>query len=141
MTWRELLGAKRVAKESTDRTEIQILRKMAHRSLDDAHAKGLSNDGRFGLAYDAVRVLATIVVRACGYRPKKEGGAHYNTFQALNAAGPEFESLAVYFDACRRKRNEFNYEASEIVSGSESEELVLKAAGFGQMVDSWLKKH
>jgi hypothetical protein len=141
MTWRELLGQRRVVNESTDRQEIETLLQMAQRSLSDAHTRGLSDDGRFGLAYDAVRVLASVVVRASGYRVKLEGGGHYNTFQALHAAGPEFEEMVLYFDACRKKRNDFQYERANIVSKLETEELLLRATTFSQTVGAWLKKN
>ena len=139
MTWRELLGQRRVAQEQTDRQEIETMLRMAQRSLSDAHIRGLSDDGRFGLAYDAARVLANVVVRASGYRVKLEGGGHYNTFQALYAAGPEFQDTALYFDACRKKRNDFQYEQANIVSKLETEELLLRGMKFTQTVGAWLK--
>jgi len=114
---------------------------MAHRSLNDAHTKGLSDDCRFGIAYDAARILATAVIRASGYRVKLEGGAHYNTFQGLAAADGDFNQLALYFDVCRKKRNDFQYERVDVVSSLETEELLLRVVTFAQTVEEWIKKH
>jgi hypothetical protein len=112
-----------------------------HRNLSDAQIKRLSDDGRFGHAYDAARILANIIVRAAGYRVKGDGGGHYNTFAALKTADPAFAKKALYFDACRRKRNTFLYEQADVVSHTEAEELLWHVSGFSLEVDAWLKKH
>lgn len=114
---------------------------MVHRNLSDAHIRKLSDDGRFGHAYDAARILANIIVRASGYRVKGEGGGHYNTFLALKAADSAFVKKAVYFDVCRRKRNHFLYEQANVVSRTEGEELLWHASGFSLEVEAWLRKH
>jgi hypothetical protein len=117
------------------------LRAVVRRNLADAQIKRLSDDGRFGHAYDAARILANIIVRASGHRVKGDGGGHYNTFLALKIAEPAFAKRAVYFDACRRKRNTFLYEQANVVSNTEAEELLWHASGFSLEVDKWLKKH
>ena len=141
MTWKQLLADRRVAKELTDRTEIEALRAVVQRNLADAQLKGLSSDGRFGHAYDAARTLATIVVRASGYRVKLEGGGHYNTFQALKAAAPSFAKMATYLDACRRKRNDFFYEEANVVTITEAEDFLVQINAFSLEVDGWLRRH
>lgn len=141
MTWKQLLAENRVAAEPTSRTGIKDLRAVVHRNLADAQIRGLSDDGRFSHAYDAARILANIITRASGYRVKSDGGGHYNTFLALKAADPAFAQKAVYFDACRRKRNNFLYEQANVVSHTEAEELLWHATGFSLEVDAWLKKH
>ena len=141
MTWKQLLSENRVALEPTSRAEIKDLRAVVHRNLADAQIKKLSDDGRFGHAYDAARILANIIVRASGYRVKSDGGGHYNTFLALKAAESVFAKHAVYFDACRRKRNNFLYEQANVVSNTEAEQLLMQVSGFSLEVDSWLKKH
>ena len=141
MTWKQLLAENRVAAEPTSRAEIKDLRAVVHRNLADAQIRKLSDDGRYGHAYDAARILANIIVRASGYRVKSDGGGHYNTFLALKAADRTFAKKAVYFDACRRKRNNFLYEQANVVSNTEAEELFWHASGFSIEVDAWLKKH
>ncbi len=141
MTWKQLLADRRVAQEPTDHSEIEALRAVVHRNLADAQLKGLSNDGRFGHAYDAARTLASIVVRASGYRVKVEGGGHYNTFQALKAADPSFSKIATFLDACRRKRNDFLYEETDVVTSTEAENFLIQTNAFSLEVDAWLRKH
>ena len=109
----------------------------ADASLDD-----LSPDGKFSMAYNAARVFATIAIRAEGYRVKASGGGHYNTFLAMEAVmGNEYASIAAYFDACRKKRNELSYDVSDIVSDTEVEELLGKVRKFRDEVKAWLSIH
>ena len=94
------------------------------------------------MAYNAARTLATIAIRASGYRIKQTGGAHYNTFLALPAAmGPAFDTLADYFDNCRKARNDLSYDAASVVSESDAMELLQKAQEFQQAVADWLGKN
>ncbi len=75
----------------------------------DVTAGGLSSDARFIMAYDAARTLSLLVVWASGYRPRSLGG-HYNSFLALEAVDPAFAKLSAYFDTCRMKRNQCEYD-------------------------------
>lgn len=118
MTWEDLLIRRRVEREPTDRAEIETLRVLVERNLRDASIEMLSDDGRFERAYSAARVLATIIVRASGYRVKQPG-AHYGTFLALEAADPEtFGGFAIYLDSCRSLRN--NLAGGSIPKGTNS---------------------
>ena len=87
MTWEELLAQRRITRESTDHEEIVRLHALAIRNLKDASIQELSLDGRFERAFAAARALATIVVRASGFRVRQPG-AHFGTFRALQAADP-----------------------------------------------------
>ncbi|MEE9293742.1 MAG: hypothetical protein V3W34_02090 [Phycisphaerae bacterium] len=139
MTWSELEKQRRVAKEPARKSEIDELRALAGRNLKDASLEGLSPDGCFSFAYNAARTLATIAIRACGYRIKQTGGAHYNTFLALTVAmGANFDTIATYFDSCRQARNDLSYDAASIVSRSDAADLFEKAKEFSKVVDAWL---
>jgi hypothetical protein len=108
MSWAKLAG-RYVTPEKTSKAELDNLRSIVARSLQDAATPGLSSDARFVMAYDAARTLSLIIVRSEGYRPKSVGG-HYNTFLALKAADISFQKLANYFDTCRMKRNSCEYD-------------------------------
>jgi hypothetical protein len=104
MSWTKLLANNTVTALPPNKAEIEKLRALAARSLNDVTVPGLSTDMQFILAYDAARTLPLMIVRAAGYRPRIVGG-HYNTFLALEAADPAFAALSAYFDGCRIKRN------------------------------------
>ncbi len=140
MTWKKLLEDQRVAREAPRKEELKQLRAVAERNLADAAIEGLSTDGRFGLAYEAARALATMVVRASGYRVKG-AGAHYFTFLALEAADPKrFARFAAYFNTCRSKRNDLSYEAADVVTERELSELLGEAPVFQNLVEEWLRE-
>ncbi len=94
------------------------------------------------MAYNAARALATVAIRASGYRIKQTGGAHYNTFLALPLAmGAAFEALAAYFDTCRQSRNDLSYDAANVVSQSDAAELLKKTIRFRKDLEEWLRKN
>jgi hypothetical protein len=69
----------------------------------------------------------------------KQPGAHYITFQALEAADPGvFLSYATYFDTCRALRNELTYEGPEGISETELDEILSVAPQFKRAVETWI---
>ena len=94
------------------------------------------------MAYNAARTLATVAVRAAGYRVKQTGGAHYNTFLAVEAAiGSSAAALAAYLDNCRVKRNELSYDAANLVSESDGDELLNRARELRVLVEDWIAQN
>jgi len=59
----KLLADKQVAREPTNRVEIDELRAMVARNLEDAQVPGVSAQGRYEFAYNAARLMATV---GCG---------------------------------------------------------------------------
>src|SRR5437588_3091663 len=122
MSWATLLADHRVTRVPPSKAELDNLRSIVARSFKDVAAPGLSADARFVMAYDAARTLSLIVVRSEGYRPRAVGG-HYNTFLALEAADPAFAALSAYFDGCRMKRNDCEYDFAGGVSETDADGL------------------
>lgn len=140
MSWKKLLSENRVTTEPPSKAELESLRFIVTRSLKDVTAPGLSADTRFVLSYDAARTLSLIIVRAAGYRPKAVGG-HYNTFLALAEADPAFNKLSAYFDGCRMKRNNCQYDAAGGVSNTDADSLLEEVKQFSLHADAWIKAH
>ena len=69
MSWAKLLADKRVTPLPSSKAELDQLRSIVTRSLQDATTAGLSADARFVMAYDAACTLSLLVVRAAGYPP------------------------------------------------------------------------
>ena len=139
MSWAKLLG-RHVTAEPTSKSELDNLRSIVTRSLQDAVAAGLSADARFVMAYDAARTLSLILVRSEGYRPKSLGG-HYNTFLALQEADPTFATLSTYFDGCRMKRNGCEYDFAGGVSDTDADGLLKAVQQFKVDAEAWMKIH
>ena len=134
-----MLAEKRVASEPTSKKELDELRMMVSVNLKDACVAGISAQGRFEFGYNAARLLATVVVRASGYRVIAKTGHHYFTFQALQAADPAFAKMAVYFDSARDTRNDFSYDAPVPISDTDADDLVKAVEQFLQDAEAWIR--
>jgi hypothetical protein len=139
MSWTTLLAEKRVAQEPTSKNELDELRAMVATNLQDAHIPGLSAQGVYEFGYNAARLMATIVVRASGYRVTAKSGHHYFTFQALQAADPAFLKTSIYFDIARDRRNEFSYDAPVSISDTDADDLVKAVEQFQSDAEAWIK--
>ena len=129
---------------TTSPQEIENLRELVNRDLKDAEIDELSDDRRFATAYNAVLQLSKMAIACSGYRvSSNKVGHHRTTFEAVkNAiASREAENLADYFETCRRKRNLIDYDATEVASETEADELVEKAREFQKIVEDWIAKN
>src|SRR5216684_3861925 len=141
MTWQSLLQAQRIRAHRTSLQELNDLRDIVERDLQDAGVKALSADRRFATAYNAVLQLAKMVIASAGYRVVGPGH-HLTTFEALEIAmGSSISALATYFDTCRRKRNQVDYDRANAATETEAEELLNKAEEFRDLVEKWILKH
>jgi uncharacterized protein (UPF0332 family) len=57
------------------------------------------------------------------------------------ALGSSVSMLAAYFDTCRRKRNQVDYDYVNAATETEAEELIRKAEEFRDLVEAWIRKH
>jgi hypothetical protein len=124
MTLKRLLADGRLRPHRTSAKEIADLLKVIERDLADAAFEELSADRRFATAYNAALQLATVALRAEGYRTS--GVAHHwATFQAVpDILGSDHTDRADYLDSCRKKRNIADYDAAGMISEAEVLELV-----------------
>lgn len=141
MNWKALLASGTVQPHKTSTKEIEGLRQLVARDLADAAVEGLSADRRFATAYNAVLQLSKMAIACDGYRVTSGLGHHQKSFEAVKAAlGKTGEPLADYFETCRRKRNHIDYDASEVVTETEAEEMLEKAREFQELVEGWIAK-
>jgi hypothetical protein len=121
---------------------LESLRQLVARDLTDAAIEGLSADRCFATTYNAVLQLSKMTIACAGYRVTLGAGHHQKSFDVVKVAmGKPVGPLADYFETCRRKRNHIDYDASEVVTETEAEELLKKAEEFQQMIEEWLTKH
>ena len=108
----------------TDKNEIANLLAIVDRDMEDAAANGISDDWKFGIAYNAALKLATIMLYAAGFKPEKNL-AHYRTLLAIEfTIGVHRKDDAAYLDACRVKRNIVEYDNIGGASHAEAIELL-----------------
>ena len=100
MSLQRLLDKRRLRRLPPGASEISDLLRVVERDIADAGIEELSADRRFATAYNAALQLATVVLRAEGYRT--EGMAHHHTtIQALPLIlGAEHAATACAKDQC-----------------------------------------
>jgi len=140
-TWQSLLDAHVVKPHKTSLAELRTLHAVVERDLKDAKVHETSADRRFATAYNAVLQLATMVVACAGYRVVGLGH-HQTTLRAFGIAmGAEFSAFSAYFETCRRKRNQVDYDMTNVATDYEADDLVERAQEFKTAVRSWIEKH
>lgn len=113
---------------------------MVDRDIADSN-QALSPDWQFGIAYNAVLKLCTILLYAGGWRPERNL-AHYRTLQAMPLVlGAGHQKDADYLDTCRKKRNVAEYDAVGTVSTKEAAELTGYARELRKIVVAWIESH
>lgn len=138
----DLLVQGRLKRHRPSAAETRDLLAIADRHLTDAALTELSDDGRFAAAYGAVLALATVVIAASGYRVGRVPGHHRLTIDLLPVLlGAHEHTRARYFDACRRKRNQADYEHAGAATGAEVEALLEAADDFRQDILRWLESN
>lgn len=123
----------------TSKKEIADLFRIIERDLQDAEG-GISDDWRFGIAYNAALKLCTILLYAEGFRPERTL-QHYRTIQALPVIlGEKRKADADYLDSCRSKRNTVEYDSVGAATGDDVRELVEFVKELKTSVLGWLKE-
>ncbi|MDL1982503.1 MAG: hypothetical protein LWX02_13810, partial [Deltaproteobacteria bacterium] len=103
-------------RHKTSQEEIENLIMIIDRDLKDAKG-GISDDWRFGIAYNAALKLCTILLYAEGFKAEKTL-QHYRTIQALPLIlGNKRKDDAEYLNSCRSKRNIVEYDYVGGVTG------------------------
>lgn len=124
MSLQDWLDNKWLRPHTTDRHEMSNLLAIVDRDIADATANDISDDWKFGIAYNAALKLCTMMLYANGYRPENNL-THYRTLMAIEfSIGPHRKEDAVYLNTCRVKRNTIEYDNIGGASRAEAEELL-----------------
>jgi len=140
-TLKQLESSRLVRPHKSSLSEIETLLAVVERNLSDAAVSQLSDDGRFYMAYSAAFQLSTIALLASGFQA--HGDDHHKvTFSTLPATiGSHMTFLADYFERCRRKRNNIQYDQVNVATKSETEELYKESLEFRTAVLDWLSNN
>ncbi|MCB4755752.1 MAG: hypothetical protein LHV69_01730 [Elusimicrobia bacterium] len=123
----------------TSKEEISDLLGLAERDLKDCHTKGLSNDWRLNIAYNAALQVATAALAASGYRASREAH-HYRVIQSLAFTLQAEKDWVIRLDGFRKKRNISDYERSGLVSDQEVDEMMELAQDLKDQVLEYLRR-
>jgi len=110
------------------------------RDLTDSE-ESISDDWRFGIAYNAALKLCTILLYTEGFKAERTL-QHYRTIQALPLIlGEERKRDAKYLDSCRAKRNIVEYDYVGGVTRDDADELIEFVKELKADVLDWLNKN
>jgi hypothetical protein len=138
MTLRKLLGTSLDA-IAPDKTLLAKLLAAAERSISDAQVEGLSTESQFDAAYKAIMQLATVALRANGYRSlTSKPGHHQTSIQTLTLTVGLSQARAIVLDALRKQRNLSVY-SGDPVPISAASECLDSAKYLLAHVHAWLK--
>ena len=128
-------------KEPTSRDEINGLLTIVDRDMKDARVTAISEDRRFEAAFNAVRTLANVALRACGYRTSTQAGHHLKTIESLELTIQADARLINRVRAFSKKRNATSYDSAGNVSREELESVIKTAAELKEKVIAWMQKN
>lgn len=142
MTLEDWLANHWISKHETSAAEISALRAVVDRDLRDAGIESLSADRRFATAYNAALQLSKMALAVAGYRLSKGHGGHERAFDVVRYVVPaeEIEDLCDYFDTCRRKRNDIDYDFADVVTDTELEEILGEVSEYRELIEGWIKE-
>ena len=130
----------RCIKHTASKDELADLIRIADRDLRLAEKLNDDNDWQFAIAYNAVLQLATILIRASGYRVNTKTSHHWVTLTVFpEFLGETFRKTSDYFNECRVKRNSAEYKISGDISLKDALHLIHEAKIFKKKVLSWLE--
>lgn len=139
MSWKKLQAEGKVRAHKTSRKELDDLRAVIVRDLEDAAIQELSDDRRFATAYNAALQTATMSIACAGFRLSTTAGHHRLTFEVARLAlGSTAHASLDFFEACRRKRNVIDYDHASVATHTEAEEIVGEAKHFFELVELWI---
>jgi hypothetical protein len=138
MSLRDWLNAQWVSEHETSPEEVADLLAVIDRDLKAAAVKGLDDDWRLAIAYNAALQCATLALAACGYRATR-GQHHHRVIQSLALTlGLDAKTVA-RLDSFRKKRNMGDYERAGLISTGEAAEMLALARQLREQVESWLR--
>lgn len=127
--------------QAPTRNEIEQHFQIVIRDLKDAKIPGTSSDRKFATAYNAALQLATIILRAKGYRTNPSKAGHHRVcIQVLPLImGKKYSAFSDYLDTCRLKRHACEYTSVDQIGEKDALQLIEKTESFRKEVVHWLE--
>jgi hypothetical protein len=111
---------------------------LADRDLRNARAKGLDDDWRFSIAYNAALQAGTAALIASGYGVPKGDSHHFRVIGSLEFTLGLDKSLLDKLDRYRRRRSMTIYDVAGVITPAEAKDMQTIAADIVRQVREWL---
>src|SRR5665213_4045335 len=108
---------------SPSQQEISDLLALADRDLRNAKAKGLDDDWRFSIAYNAVLQASLAALAASGYTVPKGDSHHFRAIGSLKFTLGLDEALIDKLDRYRKRRSMSIYDVAGVITAGEAKDL------------------
>ena len=120
------------------RQEIVDLLGLAERDLKSAKLKGLDEDWRFNIAYNAALQTATAALVASGYNVPKGESHHFRVIGSLAFTVGLDKKIVERLDGYRKKRSVSVYDIAGSISEGEAKAMLALARDLFEQVQAWL---
>jgi len=124
---------------SSSAAEIADLLALAGRDLKDSGAKGLSDDWKFNIAYNAALQASNAALAASGYSVTKGESNHFRVIGSLEYTIGLDKSEVSRFARYRKKRSMCIYDAAGVISRTEATEIRAFLKELVDQVRAWLE--
>ena len=125
-------------REPSSPNEIQGLLGIVQRSLDDAKVEAISDDLRFIAAFTAALTVATVALRASGFRTATQAGHHVKTIESLELTLQAEPGLVQTLKTFNSKRNKSFYDMAGAVTEQELRQMIKLATELQRQVKDWV---
>jgi hypothetical protein len=123
------------------RQEIIDLLALADRDLKSAKAKGLDNDWRFNIAYNAALQAGTAALVASGYDVPKGDSHHFRVIGSLAFTVAVDAKVIATLDLYRKKRSMSIYDVAGGITEGEAKAMQALAQELVERVRGWLAQN
>jgi|SRR5882724_9803858 len=118
--------------------EVADLLTLAERDLRNAKAKGLDDDWRFSIAYNAALQAGTAALIASGYNVPKGDSHHFRVIGSLAFTLKLDEELIDRLDRYRKRRSMTLYDVAGVITAAEAKDMQAVAREIVEQVRIWL---
>jgi hypothetical protein len=118
--------------------EVTDLLGLAERDLRNARAKGLDDDWRFSIAYNAILQTSTAALIASGYSISKGDSHHFRAIGSLEFTLGLDKSLIDKLDRYRKRRSMTIYDVAGVITEAEAKDIQKIADAILKQVREWL---
>lgn len=127
-----------------ERSALEIANSLAiaEREISDGSLEGISPDGRFEHAYNAIRALCEVALHAEGFVVPKGQRPHERVIESLKfTLGEGYSDDVDFFDRSRRRRHQTTYDQPGTIQQRDADELLDAAKKLDTNVRSWLERN
>lgn len=118
--------------------EVTDLLGLAERDLRNARAKGLDNDWRFSIAYNAILQAGTAALIASGYSVPKGESHHFRAIGSMEFTIGIDKLLLDKLDRYRKRRSITIYDVAGVITEGEAKDIQAIAVTVLKHVREWL---